>query len=415
MHLVYNLFIHILRLLILTASLVNGKARDWVAGRKGLFRKLENAIHQSDKIIWFHCASLGEFEQGRPVIEGIRSSYPKHKILLTFFSSSGYEIRKNYEGADFVFYMPLDTLANARRFIGIVKPRLVFFIKYEFWFNYINELYKNKVPTFVVSAIFRKQQHFFQPWGGWSRRQLQKVTYFFVQNEKSLALLRMIKVYHADISGDTRFDRVLSLTGENTKLPVIDTFANGSELLIAGSTWPADEDVLLEVIKSSNEKYKLVIAPHEVHEEHIRQIKTKFEQFNPVLYSDGEAPGSDSKVLIIDMIGILASAYRYAFMAYIGGGFGVGIHNTLEAAVRSIPVIFGPNYHRFQEAVELESLGGGFSISNKDDCVKVFTILTEDKSKYLMASRIAGEFVRSNAGASGKVLAKAQEFIEGEW
>jgi 3-deoxy-D-manno-octulosonic-acid transferase len=400
--------------MIQSASLFNSKAKEWNLGRKGIFGKLERAISENDKIIWFHCASLGEFEQGRPVIEGIRSSYPGHKILLTFFSPSGYEIRKNYEGAEFIFYLPVDTPGNARRFISIVKPRLVFFIKYEFWFNYISELHKNKIPTFVVSAIFRKQQHFFKPWGGWSRRQLQKVTYFFVQNEKSLALLRMIKVYHADISGDTRFDRVLSLAKEAAKLPAIESFANGSKLLIAGSTWPADEDVLLEVIRSSDENYKLVIAPHEVHQEHIKQIRTKFEEFKPLLYSERES-NADNKVLIIDMIGILASAYQYAHMAYIGGGFGVGIHNTLEAAVRNIPVIFGPNYQRFQEAVELETLGGGFSIANAEDCIKVFTILAEDSSKYQRAARTAGEFVRSNAGASTKVLAKAQEFVEGEW
>ncbi len=414
MHLLYNLFIRIYWLVLWFASLFNNKARLWINGRKGIFGKIGKTISADDKIIWFHCASLGEFEQGRPVIEGIRLVYPDHKILLTFFSPSGYEIRKNYEGADYIFYLPMDTPSNAIKFVSLTKPRLVFIIKYEFWFNYIDELHRNKIPTFVVSAIFRRSQHFFKPWAGWSRRQLQKIAYFFVQNEKSLVLLRMIKVYHAEISGDTRFDRVIKLAKDITKLPVLDRFGGGARLIVAGSTWPADEDVLLELMKSTSEDFKMVIAPHEVHPEHVKQIMSKYDLFNPVLYSAGENNGIEkSRVMVIDSIGTLASAYSYAFLSFIGGGFGVGIHNTLEAAAHSIPIIFGPNYKRFQEAVELEKLGGGFSVSNAADCKKVFDILTQNETKYRQASQIAGEFVRSQAGATNRVIDKAREFIIG--
>jgi 3-deoxy-D-manno-octulosonic-acid transferase len=309
----------------------------------------------------------------------------------------------------------MDTPANARKFVNLVRPRLVFFIKYEFWFNYINQLYKNTIPTFVVSAIFRHSQHFFKPWGGWSRRQLQKITYFFVQNEKSIALLRMVKVYHAELSGDTRFDRVISLSKEIVKLPLIESFGKKTRLIVAGSTWPADEDVLLEVLNSAEVDFKLVIAPHEVHKEHIKQVMEKFEHYKPVRYSTAHSDDfADSRVLVIDSIGLLGSVYSYAYLSYVGGGFGSGIHNTLEAAAHSIPVVFGPNYQLFQEAVELEKLGGGFSINDAASCKKVFEILINDTYKYKQASVIAGEFVLDHAGATSRVIDKAREFIVGE-
>lgn len=411
----YNLFIAFYWLLIRCSVPFNRKARQWMAGRKHVLDKMKKEIERDTPLIWFHCASLGEFEQGRPVLESVRQVYPDHKILLTFFSPSGYENQKNYPGADYIYYLPMDTRSNARRFIQLARPRLVFFIKYEFWFNYINQLYQNTTPTFVVSAIFRKSQHFFQPWGGWSRKQLQKITYFFVQNEKSLALLRMIKVHHADISGDTRFDRVIALAKNHLRLPVLERFGKDHKLIVAGSTWPADEDLLFKLMQDTEQDFRLVIAPHEVHREHISQIVNKFGQFNPLLYSAVDKEDlPDSRILIIDSIGILASAYSYAYLAYIGGGFGVGIHNTIEAAAYGIPVIFGPNYRNFMEAVGLVSAGGGFSINGADECKALVEKLVGDPSAYELSASTAGDFVRSQAGATDRVIDKAREFMDGE-
>lgn len=412
MRLLYNFFIRLFWVLVWLASLFNAKAKQWIKGRKGIFKKLKSQIGENDKIIWFHCASLGEFEQGRPVFEEVRSTFSGYKILLTFYSPSGYEVRKNFDGVDFVYYLPLDTRENARKFIQIARPRVAFFIKYEFWFNFIDELYRNKIPLFVVSAIFRHKQYFFQPWARWSRKQLQKVTYFFVQNEKSLALLRMVKVYHADISGDTRFDRVVKLASEKIQIPVIDQFSNNTPLIIAGSTWPADEEALKHLLVHAETEIKLVIAPHLVNKEHIDQLLKNFEAYHPVLYSNTEhADFSKSKVLIIDSIGMLAYIYRYGQIAFIGGGFGAGLHNILEASTYGIPVIFGPNYDRFREAVELAALGGAFPVNDKDECTKVFNILLKDDQKYKESSLIARSYVNENAGATQTVIDKVKEYL----
>jgi 3-deoxy-D-manno-octulosonic-acid transferase len=415
MRIFYHLFVHVYNLLAWVSSSFNPKAKKWIQGRRNIFKRLEHEIKDGDKIIWFHCASLGEFEQGRPVIEAVQSTFSDHKILLTFFSPSGYEIRKDYEGADYIFYLPADTAKNARKFIYITRPRLVFFIKYEFWFNYFDELYKNKIPLFVVSAIFRRSQFFFRPAGGWMRRQLQKVTYFFVQNQKSLALLRMIKVYHADLSGDTRFDRVLKLSREKVTYPLIANFGNNEPLLVAGSTWPADEDVLLGLLEQSDHSFKLVIAPHELNNGHVSQLLKKFKKYKPVLYSEyNEVKNINSRVMIVDTYGMLAYLFRYAKLAYIGGGFGTGIHNTLEAATYAIPVLFGPNYLRFQEAVDLIDCGGAHSITNVEECLTVFDLLMHNNEEYKKCADAAGVYVRQNAGATSLVVDKAKEFLLAE-
>ncbi|MEE4258320.1 MAG: glycosyltransferase N-terminal domain-containing protein, partial [Bacteroidales bacterium] len=377
MRLFYNLFIFFYQEAIKIAALSgNEKAKKWVQGRKSVFTDLKNAIGKDDKIIWMHCASLGEFEQGRPLIEAIRKRYKDYKILLTFFSPSGYEVRKNYAHADFVFYLPMDTARNARKFIKLVQPRAVFFIKYEFWFNYINELYLRKIPLFMVSSIFRPSQHFFRFWGGWFRKQLRKVTFLFVQDDTSLELLESIKIYHAEMIGDTRFDRVIALSEEKKEFPLMETFADKKPLLIAGSTWPADEDKLLELIEKSNTPFKTIIAPHQVDREHIDQLKKKFQKYSPVLYSsaaDGDL--KNSRVMIIDGIGYLSYLYTYADITYIGGGFGAGIHNLLEAATYGKPVIFGPNHDKFKEAIELKNNGGGVVISGADELIHTCGLL----------------------------------------
>jgi 3-deoxy-D-manno-octulosonic-acid transferase len=412
MQLVYNIFIWAYAFGIRLAARFNSKARLWVHGRADIFSTISSAIPKDEKIIWFHCASLGEFEQGRPVLEAFRKQFKEYKIVLTFFSPSGYEVRKNYQQADYVFYLPIDTPQNARKFIALTHPRLAVFVKYEFWFNYLNELSLNKIPLLMISVIFRPSQHFFKPWGWWFRKQLQKVTYFFVQNEVSKTLLTSVKVFHAEVSGDTRFDRVMQLASEEKELPVFEKFADSFPLLIAGSTWPADEDILKALLLQSKQKFKLVLAPHIVGTAHIQQLLEKFSEQKPVLFSAISKTSSiESRVLIIDSIGMLSHIYRYGKIVYIGGGFGAGIHNVLEAATYGLPVIFGPNYQRFQEAVELSQSGGGFPINSSENCLEVFNRLMEDETLLQQSSTIARNYVVENAGATANILEKAKEFL----
>jgi len=401
MQFIYNLFIFIYQYSIrISAFFGNEKARKWLSGRKDIFNNLSSSIGKDDKIIWFHCASLGEFEQGRPLIEALRKQYADYKILLTFFSPSGYEIRKNYKQADYVFYLPIDTTKNARRFVEIVRPRAVFFIKYEFWFNYINELYTRKIPFFMVSTIFRPSQHFFGFWGFWFRKQLRKITFLFVQDENSLELLENIKIYHADIIGDTRFDRVVALAEEEKEFPLIKHFGKDKPILVAGSTWPADEDKLLKLIDQLEIDLKLIIAPHHVDSEHIEQIKKKFSKYEPILYSNAD-----------DGIGYLSYLYRYATITYIGGGFGIGIHNLLEAATYGKPVIFGTNHSRFNEAIELKKNGGGFAISNSEELISLCRVFLTDNKKHEISAQAAKNYVINNAGATFRVIDKAKEYL----
>lgn len=413
MRLVYNFFIFLYKKTIsLAAFFGNDKAKKWLKGREDVFSKLKSAIREEDKTIWFHCASLGEFEQGRPLIETIKKSYPEYKILLTFFSPSGYEVRKDYPLADHVFYLPADTKKNARKFVEIVQPRLVFFIKYEFWFNYMNELYKRKIPYFMVSVIFRPSQHFFRIWGSWSRRQLRKITYLFVQDEQSLELLDRFKLYHADLIGDTRFDRVAELADFGKEFPVIERFTQNMSVLVAGSTWPADEEKLLALMQKLEEDIKLVIAPHQVGEEHIEQLKKSFGKFGVEVFSKATQNNLDNvRVLLIDSIGALSYLYRYATVTYIGGGFGAGIHNLLEAATYGKPVIFGPNHEKFREALDLIENGGGFTVNNADELLSIYRKLLTDRVKYNESAATAKDYVVSHTGATQKILEKAKEYL----
>ncbi len=412
MRFLYNLSVFVYYLAIRVYAPFNAKAKKWVKGRSHYFSRLKATIPEKEKLLWFHCASLGEFEQGRPVMEALKIHYPDHKILLTFFSPSGYDIRKNYPGADYVFYLPVDTRRNARKFIRITNPRMAFFIKYEFWYNYISELSKNKIPLVFISTAFRRSQYFFYPWGKWARKQLQKVTWFFVQNQNSLDLLHGIRVYHAEVGGDTRFDRVARLAEEYRDIPKISHFKTHTPLIVAGSTWPADEDILLELMENAKDEFKLVIAPHEIHREHVQEVMRKFGKFHPLLYSGAEMDSLlKSRVLIIDNIGLLSHLYRYGTMAYIGGGFGAGIHNILEAATYSKPVIFGPNYHKFNEAKELIKSNGAFVARNSAELSKIVHDLLNKKDKYEHAAATAGDYVKSNTGATQLVVDKAAEFL----
>ncbi len=408
---IYNFFIYGYAFFIRIAAPFNRQARQWMDGRKKGFSLMEKAVGENEDIVWFHCASLGEFEQGRPVMEAFREDFPDYKILLTFFSPSGYELRKNYPGADYIFYLPIDKPKNARRFIRIFKPKLVVFIKYEYWYNYIKELSKNKIPLFFISAIFRQNHYFFRYGAKWFRNQLQKVTWFQVQDETSSALLNSIHIFHNQVGGDTRFDRVLRVSKEPVSLPEIENFASDTNLFVCGSTWPPDEDIIKDYL--THEKgVKVILAPHKIDAEHIAEIQNKFKDFNPVLYSEitGSVP-DNSRVLIINTLGLLSHLYRFGRLAYVGGGFGVGIHNLPEAAVYGLPVIFGPNYQRFREARDLLKNGGGFTISDKKGFRQTVDSLLHDTEKYQQASKSAAEYVKQQSGATFKALEKIKEFL----
>ena len=412
MHFLYNISIYLYYIIIFLASIFNDKAKKWIRGRKNIFDQLHQNIDPSQKIIWFHAASLGEFEQGRPVIESFRSKYPNYKILLTFFSPSGYEIRKDYKQADFVYYLPIDSRKNARKFIQIVNPNIAVFIKYEFWFNYINELHKNSIPIFTISAIFRNEQHFFKPYGAWFRSMLGKITYLFVQNQESLDLLKSIQLKNAIISGDTRFDRVYTIAKQTMNFPLIQKFVGQHHVLLAGSTWPPDESIINQLLLE-NQKLKLIIAPHEVQEERIKSLQKLFDTRKIIRYSEANETSIESAdVLIIDQIGILSGIYQYCDVAYIGGGFGNGIHNILEAVTFGKPVIFGPNYQKFKEAVDLIDLGGVFTVSNETNITSVFSKLFESDQYYNSISSICTTFIKENRGATDIILKTLSEYVK---
>jgi 3-deoxy-D-manno-octulosonic-acid transferase len=402
----YNIVLRIYYLGILMASLVNRKAKLWMAGRKNLFARLQAAIDTTDQIIWFHCSSLGEFEQGRPVIEKIRELAPEKKILLTFYSPSGYEIRKNYPGADYIFYLPLDTRRNARRFIRIVRPVKAFFIKYEFWYHILKELQKTRTDTYLISAIFRKNQVYFAWYGKWFRRMLKYFNHLFVQDEQSMQNLSRIGITHVTISGDTRFDRVFSIADKTEKIPVIEVFTADNNTLIMGSTWPGDEEILIRYIHENTLPLKYIIAPHEVHEANIRRIEGRIKK-NTIRYTNlDHSDPETADVLVIDTIGILSSVYQYGTLAYIGGGFGKGIHNILEAATFGLPVIFGPNFHKFKEAHDLIKSGVGFTISGYDELHQIFNALLTEEKILQSVSVKARNYVISSKGATEKIISE---------
>jgi len=411
MRLFYNIFIYGYTFLIRVAAPFNKQAGQWLAGRKDIFLHMEKALGNHKDIVWFHCASLGEFEQGRPVMEAFKRTFPEYKILLTFFSPSGYELRKNYAVADYIFYLPMDKPGNARRFVQLFKPKLAVFIKYEYWYNYIKVLSQNKIPLFFVSAIFRKNQYFFRFGAKWFRNQLQKVTWFQVQDEASSQLLNNIHIFHNTVGGDTRFDRVMEVAMEEVSLPVIEKFSRETDLLVCGSTWPPDENILKDYLLH-NKTVKIVLAPHRIEPEHIAEIKNKFKDFYPLLYSEAtENIPENVRVLVIDSMGLLSHLYRYGKIAYVGGGFGAGIHNLPEAAVYGLPVLFGPKHQNFREALNLLQNGGGYTISNKESFQQTADMLLQYPEKYRAASLAAAGYVRQQAGATFTVIEKIKEYL----
>lgn len=403
----YELFIILYNIGVWVASFFSKKVRAMWKGEHRTFRVLREKIDPNAMYIWFHAASLGEFEQGRPIMEAIRREHPGYKILLTFFSPSGYEVRKNYDGADVVVYLPIDTKRNARRFLRLTNPVMAFFIKYEFWSNYLHMLKERHVPTFSVSSIFRPNQIFFRAYGKGYGKVLDCFTHFFVQNEESRDLLKSIGIDCVSVTGDTRFDRVLQIRDAGKSLPIVEKFIGGTaeehpRVFIAGSSWPPDEDIFIKYFNEHRD-WKLIIAPHVIGEDHLKQILSKLRR-KTVRYTQAtEENVAGAECLIIDCFGLLSSIYRYADVTYVGGGFGVGIHNVLEAAVWGKPVIFGPNNKNFQEAQGLLKAGGGFEVTSYDDFVGVMRKLADDKALEQSRER-AGGFVESLAGATRQIM-----------
>lgn len=418
---IYNIVIYFVLWGIAIASLFNEKVRKMWRGEREAFKILKQKVDPNAKYIWFHAASLGEFEQGRPLMERIRKDYPQYKILLTFYSPSGYEVRKNYEGADIICYMPVDTRLNAIRFLRLVRPVMAFFIKYEFWSNFLHILKHRNIPTYSVSSIFREDQVFFKWYGRNYAGVLKCFTRFFVQNEESKRLLEGIGIMAVDVVGDTRFDRVLQIKEAAKQLPICEAFRTGVassqsagvphhdfKVFVAGSSWPPDENIFIPFF-NEHKDWRLLIAPHVIAEEHLKLILSLIKGKKVVRYTQTtpeEAAKAD--VLIIDCFGLLSSMYNYGDVAYIGGGFGVGIHNTLEAAVWNMPVIFGPNNKKFQEAQGLLKSGGGFEINTYEDFSGLMSSLMNDETFLKQAGDKAGTFVAHLAGATDKVLASVK-------
>ena len=418
---IYNIVIYFVLWGIAVASLFNEKVRKMWRGEREAFKILKQKVDPNAKYIWFHAASLGEFEQGRPLMEQIRKDYPQYKILLTFYSPSGYEVRKNYEGADIICYMPVDTRLNAIRFLRLVRPVMAFFIKYEFWSNFLHILKYRNIPTYSVSSIFREDQVFFKWYGRSYAGVLKCFTRFFVQNEESKRLLEGIGITAVDVVGDTRFDRVLQIKEAAKQLPICEAFRTGVassqsadvphhdfKVFVAGSSWPPDENIFIPFF-NEHKDWRLLIAPHVIAEEHLKLILSLIKDKKVVRYTQTTPEeAADADVLIIDCFGLLSSMYNYGDVAYIGGGFGVGIHNTLEAAVWNMPVIFGPNNKKFQEAQGLLKSGGGFEINTYEDFSGLMGSLMNDEAFLKQAGDKAGAFVAHLAGATDKVLASVK-------
>lgn len=401
----YNLIVFLAGIFLRIVALFSPKIKLFVEGRKNVFSVLEEKIKPEDRTIWFHSASLGEYEQGLPVIEKIKEKYPSHKIIVTFFSPSGYEVRKNNTVADVTIYLPLDTKNNAKRFLKAVHPELAFFIKYEFWLNYLNELEKNKIPTFLISGIFRDNQVFFKWYGGFYRKALTAFTYFFVQNEKSKQKVENLGFQNVIVSGDTRFDRVNAILERDNSLDYIEIFKNNQPVIVFGSSWPKDEALITEFINQADENIKFIIAPHNIKPDQISDLQSKITK-SSVLFSEKDNKNlSQYNVFIIDTIGLLTKIYSYGTIAYVGGGFGnPGIHNILEPATFGIPIVIGPNYSNFAEAVSLVELKGCVVISDFQELKTAFDQLLTDQLFYKEKSEICRLFIQNNKGATETIM-----------
>ncbi len=417
MQALYSTVIYIYGAFLYLAALFNPKASKWVKGRKKYFTHLDAALNNYTEntnlthTAWFHCASLGEFEQGRPIMESFRLKHPEYKIIVSFFSPSGYEVRKNYTGAHIITYLPLDTPRNARLFIEKVKPDIVFYIKYEFWFNMLTYLQQQKIPTLLVSAIFRPEQHFFAWYGAWSRKLLSGFTHLFVQNEASVRLLSSVGINNVSISGDTRFDRVAQIAQSPFENKIAETFSHKKITMVAGSTWPADEALIIAMMDEISDRIRLIIAPHEIHEAHLSSLMQAFKG-KAVRYSQtNETEVNDASILIIDSIGMLSHLFRFGALAYIGGGFGVSIHNILEPATFGLPIFFGPKMQKFKEAHDLVKLNSAFIVTNEKELTEKVKLLLDDAEQLELASVQSKNYVIQNTGATSMVIEFAENLV----
>ncbi|MFD0761885.1 3-deoxy-D-manno-octulosonic acid transferase [Lutibacter aestuarii] len=402
----YNIIVLIVSFILKIIALFNQKIALFINGRKETWKKIKEGISEKDKVIWMHCASLGEFEQGRPILEKLKELHPSKKIVLTFFSPSGYEVRKNYELVDVVCYLPLDSKKNVQKFLDMLNPVLVLFVKYEFWPNYLNELKKRKIKTFLISGIFRKNQLFFKWYGGYLKKALNAFTHFFVQDETSNQLLKSINFNNITVSGDTRFDRVFEITQQNNHLQFIQEFVNNSYTVVAGSTWKDDEDLLVNYINtkaSKNEKF--IIAPHNINSDAIKELKASIHK-KVVMFSEKEHQNiAEFQVFIVDTIGILTKIYSYANVAYVGGGFTKsGVHNVLEPATFGIPIVIGPNYFKFNEAKDLIKNEACFVVDNSQKLSVLLNEFFQQKTKREQAGKNALNYVKNKTGATAKIL-----------
>ncbi|MBC6609514.1 3-deoxy-D-manno-octulosonic acid transferase [Hymenobacter sp. BT507] len=408
MSFLYSVAIYLYGLLLRLAAPFVPKAAQWVGGRKAWRTRLREALqHETAPLAWFHCASLGEFEQGRPLMEAYARQYPTHKIVLTFFSPSGYEVRKNWPGAAYILYLPLDTAANACAFLDLVRPRLAVFVKYEFWHHFLRQLQRRQVPTLCVSAIFRPEQIFFKPWGGFFRGILSRFTHIFTQNDASIELLHQAGIRQASVAGDTRFDTVAHTAAQHpASLPLVEAFrADGVPVMIVGSSWPEDLPTLTPLFQDYHQEMRFIVAPHEIGEANLRQVEAALPG-QVVRYSTATpATVAQARVLLIDNVGLLSQLYRFGQFAYVGGAFGKGLHNTLEAAAFGLPVFFGPTYHKFQEAVELVALGGAFPVHSAQELETALLPLLRNEAACLLVQDLNLDYVFQHAGATQRIMA----------
>lgn len=404
MRFIYTLSIHFYAFIIRLASFFNPKAHLWISGRKDIFKRMKKALGDNKKpVIWVHAASLGEFEQGRPIIEALKKEHPEYAILLTFFSPSGYEVRKDYELADYVFYLPMDSPKNAKRFLEIAPIKLAIFIKYEYWYNYLHAIRRKEIPILFVSAIFRAKQPFFQVYGTWFLKHLKQIDWFFVQSQASLALLEANGIFNASLSGDTRFDRVAAIATQAQANAMVEMFKGDSKLLLLGSSWPQDEALIYPLLQKHPD-LKIIFAPHLIDDSHIAEIEKK-SLGKAILYSNARLENcSEKQVLIINNFGLLSSLYRYADFTFIGGGFGAGIHNTLEAATFGMPIFIGPNYEKFQEAKDLVDLGAIEVINEYSALEKSLNNLIAKPEQSIEIGKKASEYVKSKIGATEHII-----------
>jgi 3-deoxy-D-manno-octulosonic-acid transferase len=415
---IYSFLIVCYGFAIRVASVFNKKAALWIKGRQQYWAILDKIVAAPPfnipgrKLAWFHCASLGEFEQGRPIIETFKQQHPGYLILLTFYSPSGYEVRKAYSGADLILYMPLDTKSNVRRFVETLHPDIVFYVKYEFWFNFLSYLQIKKIPTILVSAVFRPDQHFFKGYAEWPRKVLQGFSKIFVQNENSKELLQFIGIENAEICGDTRFDRVVAVAAKPKTIEIAKVFSLNHKVMIAGSTWPADEDLIFKLIYQNKHKMRFIIAPHEISSDHIDSLMQRAGKTAVRFSKTNTEEARNAEILIIDSIGMLSQLYQYGTLAYIGGGFGVGIHNILEASAFGLPVFMGPNYHKFNEAKELIELGGAFEVNKPDELIKKVNLLLNNKEELSHAISVNKTYVISGCGATEIVMKRVNELMD---